>query len=197
MLVSVATQAAGQNRSDKGFGLADIRGKQACISAQPIASPEGQKITVVITTKEQKVIKGVIEREARNECDHLKNADLPRPYYLARLDNPDANDNLLGVAILKPLKLQSAHGKVVGRDENEGMSYTFSECTGEESVHLFAWRKSGKRLKPIWHAYYYLPYAVEPSCGSREIKAMEMLNLSLNPDSQQQAAAPRRLLRAG
>jgi hypothetical protein len=198
MLASVAAQAVGQNHLDKDFGLADIRGKQACISTQPIASTEGKKITLVITAKEQKVVTGVIEREARNECDHLEKADLPRPYYLARLDNGDANDNRLGVAILKPLKFQSMRGKIIGRDERKGVSYTFSECTGEESVHLFSWRQDGKRLKPIWHAYYYLPYAVEPSCGDRELKAMKMLNLSLNPDAQQKnsrsAAGAGRLL---
>jgi len=181
-LASSAAQAADRNVQINEFGLAHIRGKQACISISHIDRPEGKKVTLVITKKIQKVVAGVIEREARNECDHLERADLPRPYYVARLDERDENEIGIAVAILKPLRMQISGGRVIGRDVQNGDLYEFSECTGEESIHLFLWKQERKGLNPIWHAYYYLPYSVEPSCGTREHKAMDQLNSSLNPE---------------
>lgn len=36
----------------------------------------------------------------------------------------------------------------------------FRSCSAREGVHLSAWRRGAR----VWHAYFYLPYDIEPTC---------------------------------
>jgi hypothetical protein len=36
----------------------------------------------------------------------------------------------------------------------------FRSCASREGVHLTAWSRGAR----IWHAYFYLPYDIEPTC---------------------------------
>jgi hypothetical protein len=164
------------------FGVAVLYDTTVCIAMPSLTNNEGRKVALVTTGKAQKMFDAVIEHEATTECSKLEKAMLPRPYYLAKLDDGKPEAFTLAVAVLQPLSFKINAGKITAISSN-GATYQFSECTGSESIHLFAWKTKSQSRKPIWHAYYYLPYAVEPSCGKREKRAMDQFNSSLNTDS--------------
>ncbi len=166
------------------FGVVNFDGQRACVSLPKSSRPEGKEVILVQTTGKQKIYSGVVQREASEECDILKKSDVPGPYYSVRLKMTSLETPFLGIAVLERRSVfHESAGTISALFSANNVAYHFTECAGTESVHFFVWEKKEKKMKPIWHANYYLPYAVEPSCGKLEHQAMKTFKTSLNTDA--------------
>ncbi len=159
----------------------------------------GVEVTLVIEGKTQKIISGVVEREATSlECVSLERAMLPKPYYRINLEKEIEDPFDIGILVLKPRSaFRHADRKLIASFGKKEISYRFRQCDSQEGVHSFVFSKNVGIEKPMWHSYYYLGYDTVPTCTKRDVKMMKMFNLSLNPNSQKRHAASRHVLGAG
>ena len=179
--LSFHASAADVELGQDDFAVVTVHGYTACAAIAKAGVTSGTAITIVLPGTSQKVIPGMVEREATTECNSLEKADLPRPYYLVRMEKESPDPFDIGILVVRAFStFRQIKGTLIASFNGKNLPYGFRQCASQEGLHLFVSRAANGKMRPIWHTYYYLGYDTVPTCTSRDVKVMKTFNMSLN-----------------
>jgi hypothetical protein len=105
-----------------------------------------------------------------NLCDIPEAAEPADSSYRVTTTGGPLNEGPSFAVLIGSGRLAVTGSTVAGDLDGDGVLETFRVCTSTEGLHLTVW--SGEPLKGTrrWHRYFYLGYAVEPSCEEPDYK---------------------------
>lgn len=76
-----------------------------------------------------------------------------------------------GIAVIRPEReIQIQDGLAVFDLNADGKPEYFRRCGGYEGTHFTVWTGKPLQGKRIWHSFYYVDYATEPTCKDKDWK---------------------------
>jgi len=156
---------------DQRFGVAGSTGTILCAAIPAADAHAGERVTIVDPSQPQHASWATLELPATDACAAWqRKADLPGRTFALKVEAV-AEDawGSIGIVVRGASSAGMSHGKAVVRSDR-GTSLHFRSCTSSEGVHLSAWPSAKATGRPLWHAYVYLGYDVEPTCTDAEMQ---------------------------
>jgi hypothetical protein len=153
------------------LGVVSIaEGKPPCLDITNKTLTNGEKITLVKTTKPQSIAQAEIVKRLDGNCPVRASEDDPKEsHYQLKLLKGSFDTSAIAFAIAKPVRSFVLKNGLVNVDlDGDGRTEYFRECTSSEGLHLSVWTGRLLNGQRRWHYYYYLGYDVEPSCKAKE-----------------------------
>jgi hypothetical protein len=151
---------------DERLGVAGSAGTSMCAVLQATDAHAGERVAVVDPDSPQRVLWATLERPLTDACaTWQRRSDLPgRAFVLALAPGSRSDEGFIGIVVRGTSSVATRRAKVVAR-LMDGSILRFHACTSSEGLHLSAWPSAHMAGQPLWHAYVYLGYDVEPTCS--------------------------------
>ena len=140
-----------------------------CVGMAGSTLQVGAPLTLLHPEVPQRLLVGTI-RAVGAACPGLEHAMVGGPYYLVDLKGKLQLEAALFIAIpgtpvSRPIDRQRLSIRLGPRFPNVQVR----SCASSEGVHLTVWAGAPLTSRRLWHAYYYVPFDLEPSCDAREV----------------------------
>ena len=151
------------------LGVAGSAGTQMCAALPAADAHAGERVAIVDPAPPQRVRWATLEHPAGDACSRWQHrSDVAGQVFALQAEPAPGEDDIpLGVVVPGARSVDVAHGNAVAHTD-DGAVLHFRSCTSSEGVHLSAWPSSTLKGRPLWHAYLYLGYDVEPTCSEAE-----------------------------
>lgn len=149
----------------KVVGIASTaRDQHDCLTIANATLRAGTQLRVVSARPPQRIDTAVVIARRGNPCtepgDEWGNAGIENAVYY-NIEFAGSNEfRGPAIALALPVNLLVQAGMVSGDLDGDGAAERFHECTSSEGIHYFVFTRMIRR----WHAYYYVPYDLEPDC---------------------------------
>jgi hypothetical protein len=167
------------------FTTEDRAGKTGCASVDSKAVTVGAPIRIVVLSKPQRLLNGMITSRSSAECSRFFQAADSADFYDIRITHGKFEPHELGIVVLPTVPLTETKGGAVIAKLGQ-KNYRFYECSSTEGIHV-AVRSGNGKGRAVWYDYIYLGYDVEPTCQNKDCEGTETINRTFNPDKQMRA----------
>ena len=151
------------------LGVAGSVGMQMCAALPAADAHAGERVAIVDPAPPQRVRWATLEHPPGDACSRWQQrSHVAGQVFALQVESASDDDDIpLGVVVPGARSFDVAHGNAVVYTD-EAAALHFRSCTSSEGVHLSAWPSSRIKGRPLWHAYVYLGYDVEPTCSEAE-----------------------------
>ncbi len=144
------------------FAIAQATDDSVCIITERELAP-GQLVTIVLFDPER-VIEGRVMAPAPKPC-----LGHPDDWGIVYSVTPSGNPTIemgVGIAVIREsVTTRHQNGHVEMQNVFAlGDRIRFRRCASMEGLHLTVWQGTAR----VWHEYYYLGYATDPTCTDEE-----------------------------
>ena len=142
-----------------------------CAALPATDAHAGERVAIIDPALPQRARWATLELPTGDACSRWQQrSDVPGQVFALQVESASGDDDIpLGIVVFGARALAFAHGNAIVHTD-DGAAVHFRTCTSSEGVHLSAWPSSRIKGRPLWHAYVYLGYDVEPTCSEAETR---------------------------